>query len=160
MFSSSDSFEVLRINCAKVAKFFLCKVCRKFPREAKMCSNYHHIYWRTCIDNFKENIDSTKCSPAIVETERALLMSVKFPPHIEILYLLKDLSRISMKVCRSNAKMSIVWKFILPLTLMSMKLPAENVDYINQEDFLAKVSRVSVLSTPDWWRSWQYCRVS
>ena len=63
VFTSSDSFEVARICDSEVAKFFICKVCMKYPREAKVSENCHHIYCRTCIDNFRENINSTKCPP-------------------------------------------------------------------------------------------------
>ena len=43
---------------------FLCRVCGKYPKQAKVSINCRHIYCKICIDNYKAGVNTTKYPPA------------------------------------------------------------------------------------------------
>ena len=50
----------------ELAKFFSCGICGNFPKSGKFNAKCQHYYCSACIDNFKAQIDTTKC-PAMNE---------------------------------------------------------------------------------------------
>ena len=42
----------------------MCRVCGKYPKQAKVSINCRHIYCKICIDNYKAGVNTTKYPPA------------------------------------------------------------------------------------------------
>ena len=64
IFTAHDSFSAERLINPEVAKFFLCQVCGQYPGHAKISKMCLHMYYNTCVDNYKNAVHSSKCPPA------------------------------------------------------------------------------------------------
>ena len=69
IFTSNDSFSTSRVVDTSVAKIFFCRVCGQFPRVAKVSKMCLHIFCSVCIDNYKKEVQSSKCPPAHKDDE-------------------------------------------------------------------------------------------
>ena len=73
VYTSQDSLPIDRVDNPELAKFFKCRLCGNYPRNAKVSITCAHIYCKVCIENYKEQVDSSKCPPdhiAIDEVEQ------------------------------------------------------------------------------------------
>ena len=68
VYIAQDSFHPSRISNMEIGKFFICRVCGQFPQTVKYSMKCHHMYCKTCIENYKLNVDSTKCPPSFIDT--------------------------------------------------------------------------------------------
>ena len=82
VYTSQDSVPMNRVENTDLAGFFSCRVCGKYPKEAKVSANCMHFYCKICIENYKTEVDSTKCPPAFsvqvdegLENEKCLIPS-------------------------------------------------------------------------------------
>ena len=78
IYTSQESFSRSRISNMDVAKFFVCRVCGKYPKQAKVSVNCRHIYCKICIDNYKAGVNTTKCPPASLHHTIAKLFQEKY----------------------------------------------------------------------------------
>ena len=70
VYTSQDSLPLGRVNNSELANFFACRVCGNYPRTAMVSIRCAHIYCKVCIENYRKQVDSSKCPPVhvIVET--------------------------------------------------------------------------------------------
>ena len=67
VYTSQDSVPMERVDNPDLAGFFSCRVCGKYPKDAKVSANCMHFYCEVCIENYKSGVNSTKCPPAFSE---------------------------------------------------------------------------------------------
>ena len=81
IYTAQDAFPKNRVCNMDVALFYLCRVCGRFPKEARFSRKCQHIYCKICIENYKANIDTTKCPPAFADdgVEEAREKECKLP---------------------------------------------------------------------------------
>ena len=63
VYTSYNSIDKSRVSNNDVASFFFCRICGNLPQVAKVSAKCFHMFCGTCIDNYKTEIDSTKCPP-------------------------------------------------------------------------------------------------
>ena len=64
IYTSQESFSRSRISNIDVAKYFLCRVCGKYPKRAKVSVSCGTFTARFALTNYKAGVNTTKCPPA------------------------------------------------------------------------------------------------
>ena len=101
IFTSQDSFPstCMKTKSLEIASFYFCKMCGNFPRVAKFNQKCKHIYCAACIENFQENIETSKC-PATNEDDEACSSPIE--QLLDLTGLVSDIHS-SLKVFCNNA---------------------------------------------------------